>query len=581
MENQISNKNIKIFLVLFILILRVFPYIIQNDIIAVQSDNLDSNVPTMMVLKHTNTLFDFSNATTIELIGGENNFKRNFLLSGNNVTTVLFYLFPPLIAYKINYILSILIGFFGIYFLSSLISRNINFYFKIFISISFTLMPWFHIYNCGYVAAVPFLLYAILNIYFLKNIKLSYIILLLFPFFSSLFLTSFFVLIYYGLFITILLLLNKNKEFKLLLLGFVILVVGSILSELSIFNLNFFDKEFVSHRTLKGIQNFNYSSFIENSIKILKHGRVHAVSNHNYLDLYILLSTVVLFFMHFFKGFKLKFLPFVVLSFLVFNTLLSEIANSIISIPFLKGFDFSRFTILNPSIIYVAFILFLDYILSFKRQVFYYFSFAFVILNLIHNFRCSDYQVNLKNSIHKIPYSELQKPIKGMVSFNDFYDTKLFDQCKVEMYKIERKPVCISLGLYPGILNFNNLSTLDHYTNNYSLEYKKEFRKIIVNEINKSDLIKNKFDYYGNRCYLFSSELMDKFVPARGDLITKFDPTIHVKNLDINVEQLKKMKCNFIVSTVIIDNSSFLDISLIKIIEHDHSIYKIYIYHID
>ena len=81
----------KTILIILVLLIRIFPYIAQNDIIAVQSDNLDSNVPILMTLKNTNSAFIISNEKTIGLIGGENNFKRNYLLSGYNITTLLFY----------------------------------------------------------------------------------------------------------------------------------------------------------------------------------------------------------------------------------------------------------------------------------------------------------------------------------------------------------------------------------------------------------------------------------------------------------------------------------------------------------
>ncbi len=566
-------------IIILILLIRIFPYIVQNDIIAVQSDNLDSNVPNFMVLKYTNSAFSISNDKTIEMIGVENNFKRNYLLSGYNITTLFFYTLPPIIAYKLNYLLSILIGFFGIYLLIPLISIRIPFTLNILIAISFTFMPWFHVYNCGYVAAVPFLIYAVINLYKFKRIKLSLFILLIFPFFSSLFLTSFFAFIYYGIFLLYLILKKEFQAFKILSFGYIILIFSSIISELNILNLMLFDKTFKSHRAIREIDEFNFSNKIHGIIKILKHGRVHAVSNHNYIDYFIVIAIFISAYYFFKKKEKLNFLPFLVLGFLVFNTILSETANQIFRIPFLKGFDYSRFSILNPTIVYIAFVLFLDLIFQFKNFAVNLIGLFFIPYNLYFTAKYSDYKANLVNSYNKISYNEREK-YNGLISFNDFYATNIFEKCKTSMSKIEEKPVCVALGIYPGILNFNNINTIDHYTNNYSLEYKDKFRRIIEGEINKSEEIKSKFDDYGNRCYLFSKELLKKFDPPRGGLISKFEEPIHIKNLAIDTKALTDMNCNFIISSVIIDNRIELNLELIDSITYRNSIYNIYIYHI-
>ncbi len=65
----------------------------------------------------------------------------------------------------------------------------------------------------------------------------------------------------------------------------------------------------------------------------------------------------------------------------------------------------------------------------------------------------------------------------------------------------------VSLGLSPTIAQYNGFYTLDGLQSVYDLNYKKQFRKIFVGEIEKSDAIKEYFDGWGNRCYIFSSEL--------------------------------------------------------------------------
>ena len=165
------------------------------------------------------------------------------------------------------------------------------------------------------------------------------------------------------------------------------------------------------------------------------------------------------------------------------------------------------------------------------------------------------------------------------IYFNSYYDEPLFSECKKNMDSIEKEPVAVALGIYPGILNFNKISTLDHYTVNYDNKYKQKFRKIIKGEIESSEFIRGKFDFYGSRCFLFSHELQDIWHPNLGELITKDREIIHIKKLKIDTNELKAMGGNFIISTVIIDHCDRLNLKLIKAITNKNSIYNIFIYH--
>src|SRR5699024_9806710 len=85
-----------------------------------------------------------------------------------------------------------------------------------------------------------------------------------------------------------------------------------------------------------------------------------------------------------------------------------------------------------------------------------------------------------------------------------------------------------SAGLYPSIALYNGFYCIDGYSNNYSLEYKHEFRKIIENELNKNESLKAYFDDWGNRCYLFSSEIPFQYY------FTK-DSQVVIRDWDINI----------------------------------------------
>ena len=71
--------------------------------------------------------------------------------------------------------------------------------------------------------------------------------------------------------------------------------------------------------------------------------------------------------------------------------------------------------------------------------------------------------------------------------------------------------------------------------------------KIISKEIEKSNVYKGLFDGWGSMCYLLSAnEVEDKLKSING---FAFEP-----RLDINTNQLKKMNCKYILSSIIIGN---------------------------
>ena len=61
------------------------------------------------------------------------------------------------------------------------------------------------------------------------------------------------------------------------------------------------------------------------------------------------------------------------------------------------------------------------------------------------------------------------------------------------------------IGLNPAPALVYGFYTIDGYSNNYDLRYKKEFREIIENEIEQAKYLLDYFDNWGSRCYLFSS----------------------------------------------------------------------------
>ena len=161
---------------------------------------------------------------------------------------------------------------------------------------------------------------------------------------------------------------------------------------------------------------------------------------------------------------------------------------------------------------------------------------------------------------------------KASVSYKQFYDVELFTKIDHYINRSKEDYRIVSLGLYPSVTQYNGFYTLDSYQTTYPLEYKQQFRRIMENELTKSERWKNYFDSWGSRCYLFSSEL-DWFAVGKHEMI-------EISNLEINTDVIKEMGGQYIFSAVKILNNDENNLVLEQIFETEESWWRIYLYRI-
>ena len=168
-------------------------------------------------------------------------------------------------------------------------------------------------------------------------------------------------------------------------------------------------------------------------------------------------------------------------------------------------------------------------------------------------------------------YQLLGKPTSNP-TFKQFFDTSLFAKIRKDIGADDHYGCkVVSLGMYPAVAQYNGFYTLDSYCNNYSLAYKHKFRKIIEKELQKNDFVREYFDDWGNRCYVFSSEIGLKFWCSEDD-------NASVNNLEINTELLKDMGCEYIISAVNINNYKDLGLSFIDSYTSPESFWNVRLY---
>ncbi|MCD6579346.1 hypothetical protein J7L48_07700, partial [bacterium] len=154
------------------------------------------------------------------------------------------------------------------------------------------------------------------------------------------------------------------------------------------------------------------------------------------------------------------------------------------------------------------------------------------------------------------------------INFKEFYDTDLFNKIEQYINKPQRDYRVLTIGLHPAILQHNGFFTLGGYQSVYPLSYKHEFRKIIENELNKNEHWKGYFDNWGNRCYAFVGEF-------KKIEYTKYENK-KIKHLELNTRQLKKMKCEYVISSVEIENYKDNDLSFMRSFEG--KVWRIFLY---
>ncbi|MDR2605242.1 MAG: DUF6044 family protein, partial [Desulfovibrio sp.] len=150
-----------------------------------------------------------------------------------------------------------------------------------------------------------------------------------------------------------------------------------------------------------------------------------------------------------------------------------------------------------------------------------------------------------------LPIPESLLPVPES-SFRQFFAPEQFARVAAAVPEDKKRFRIITFGMSPTVTSFNGFKGAGLYEPVFSMQYKREFRKIIAAELAKDAQIREYFDDWGSRCYLFQAFALDwmrnESVPQR---------------VDINYEQLRRMKIAYIVSSVALDTARANDVALV------------------
>jgi hypothetical protein len=549
---SIKKKTGNITFLFFLLsLIQIFPLFILGVDTSVQiTDVLDVYVSQYKIIASSNYAFCSFDQPANQIMNGLN---RDLLVSDLSIIYLLFLGFNSFCAYTLNVLFIKSIAFIGMYVF---LKNNFTTFDQKQTAIGaflFSCIPFFPFFGIG-IAGQPLLINTFINFYKKRARYTDYIVLFLFPFYSSLVFTNLFVIFVAGLFCIFVLLHEKRIPFQLVLSLLLFSILG-ILVEYRLIHA-VLTPGFISNRVEFNAAAFITKSgmkpFVDSAIKILTTGIYH-------VDLFYSWLVVLMLCISIFNWQKLKASPFFL------KTIASIIAIALLyglvhssyyffiteKIHFLKTFQVDRFYTLLPFLYFLLTAICIQHLLQTnsvfrKKMLTIAVTLSCIVLFLNSYSLKSIFTNNQKGKVHSPSYAE-------------FYDATLFSKVQSAIPLAPSEYRTVSVGLEPDVLLYNGFYNLDGYLNIYPLDYKKRFRSFTEGELMKSDDLKKYFDDWGNRCYAFSSEIGKRLTPYKKD-------NTFINDLRFNTSALKQLteKPVYLISTRQIKNADAIGIELVQ-----------------
>ena len=557
---------------LIIIILSLIPsFILGENSIVYYHDQLDGELIAYIY----QAKYLFSNQNVIpEFMNGAG---KSALMAPAPLAVLLFRMFTPFSSYMILLILGQFCAYTGIF---QLIRAALhNHYVALITALLYAFLPFLPVYGLSQYG-IPMLLYCFLLLYRKKAPLLPFLYIVLYTAMSSLALIGFVWIIIGFLLLLYFLCTKKIHQQKPLLLSFVMMLGLYIATNLSLISqLVGIGSSYESHKaeyTLTPLPLFSqWLSYITNNTS-------HATDYHGYI-LIAILSTLLLGFL-FHKKLQAEnrqllnqlFILFACTCSICFVAALWN-TSFIISIRehfgALKSFQFTRVLWLTPTLWYIM--LALCFTIFLKEKLYLLLpqlAISSIVLAIV-GIAC------LKGSFVKPNLQELlQKNIKQL-SWSDYLALGVMDQVEDYIYNETGQSISeytvVSLGIDPAATLYHGFYCIDGYSNNYDLAHKHAFRKAIAPELSKNDYLKTLFDGWGNRCYLFSSEIPGYYNIERN--------SFWYNQLAIDTSALKDLGCEYILSAAYIVNAEDLHLTLLREepFNTETSYYQIFLYEIN
>lgn len=161
--------------------------------------------------------------------------------------------------------------------------------------------------------------------------------------------------------------------------------------------------------------------------------------------------------------------------------------------------------------------------------------------------------------------------ITGYISWESYYAEDLMQQLEDAIGRDMSTYRVAHLGICPAPALMHGFYTVDGYSNNYPLEYKHRFRQVIAKELEKNLQSRLYFDEWGSRCYLFNN------VTGNAWMLGK-DSEVVYEELELDMEALQELGCEYLFSCGVIKNAQELGLSLMGCYETDIGYWRVWLY---
>ena len=515
----------------------------------------------------------------------------------------LFVLFSPLKAFLIAYVFIFFCAFFGMYFLvRELMGSNLL---ATAIASCFAMLPYYVIYGLSQMG-IPMVILGFLLLCKKKKVPLALCMIALFGFCSHLVLTGYCVLGFVAL--LILWRLVHKEEIKFCLIGFAVLLGTYVISCFQLIQEKLFGAgDFVSHR----VELVSSSQpFFQTVWSVWKEGSQHMFGYQGSLILpMIVLLAVGAFFLRVWQKerknrYWMALAGFVVLFGIAvfFGLCKSEpvVRWKNGQTGFLGYFQMERFYWLYPA----GWLLELAMIFScwwpfrgedvagkreenarektvekkeardqwkfWQSETILCTAFAVVLLPVVIKIEENSFfyqNVNQYNNRHR-------PEITGYISWEGYYSEDVMKQIEEKIGKDVKTYRVAHLGMNPGVSLMHGFYTVDGYSNNYSLEYKHKFRKVIAKELEKAPEAASYFDDWGSRCYLFNSQSYTAYMLSKR-------AQVKYQGLEFDLDALADLGCEYIFSAGEILDAERMGLKPMGYYESEKSYWGIWLYELN
>lgn len=140
-------------------------------------------------------------------------------------------------------------------------------------------------------------------------------------------------------------------------------------------------------------------------------------------------------------------------------------------------------------------------------------------------------------------------PYHYIFTYEDYYAERMFDNIKAAIGKPQDTYRMASIGIPPAVSQYNGIRTIDGYSSNYPISYKRQFRNIIAAELEKNGNNKGFFDYWGSQCII----VYDQGLPYFETHVTR-SMAPPGRAITLSPDALRELRCDYILSAENIRN---------------------------